>query len=192
MSEMKKIDINSEELDSKFIYYKDRYRRLIKLGTTAKVVGWCKYDNDYYEKGYHNSSIVIHTDLNLYFKIILQYCSYYEYSSMIIVGVDFEVNITHFPIKDYYIDLKLFCNYNYDCFFKSDVFEFSKGCEFKVYEEKFIEHSIKETRDLREFEMLMDDMKSIKEELLEVVFHPSRIEKYLKQGIKVGELDKII
>lgn len=40
--------------------------------------------------------------------------------------------------------------------------------------------------------MIMDDRKSIQEELLEVTFHPSRIEKYVEQGIKIGEFDKII
>lgn len=90
---------------------------MTEYGNTAKVIGWCEFDNDYYEWGYINSSIVIHTDLNLYFKIILQYCSCNDYSNMFIVNVDYDVNITHFPIKDYYIDLKLLCNYNYDCLF---------------------------------------------------------------------------
>jgi hypothetical protein len=111
---------------------------------------------------------------------------------MFIVNVDYDVNITHFPIKDYYIDLELLCNYNYDCLFKCNVFEFAKGCEFKVYEEKFIEYSMEKTSDLFKFEMIIDNMKSIKEELLAVVFHPSRIEYYLEQGIKIEEFDKII
>jgi hypothetical protein len=35
-------------------------------------------------------------------------------------------------------------------------------------------------------------MNDIKQELLTVAFHPSRIEYYLEQGIKIGEFDKII
>jgi len=162
---MKEI-IDYKELDSKIVYYEDCYGELIKLGTEAKVVGLCEYDNDYYEWGYHNSSIVIRTDLDLYFKIILTYCSYYNGSNMSIVSVHngYSVNITHFPIKDYYIDLKSITSSENE--FKCDVFEFACAGQFKVYEEKFIKYSMERIVDILELKIIMNNRKRVKEELL--------------------------
>jgi hypothetical protein len=150
--------------------------KMSKYGTTAKVIGWCYGDNDYYEWGYNNCSIVVYTDLHEYYKIILRYCGYYEWSEMTLQIMDSQIGITHVPIKDYYIDLNLIQIYNYDYIFKSEVFEFSKGNEFKIYEEKFIEYCIEDFSDLIYFDEIIDNKKDYQEELLQVAFHPSRIE----------------
>ena len=186
-----------------------------KYGTTAKVVGWCEYDDNYSEFECEFHSIVVYTDLHEYYKIILKHCfwnyplhtSIYSEMDLVLLDKDYPalyLDITHVPIKDYYIDLNLIENHNsdnYDGIFKCEVFEFSI-CEdywrsndknvYKIYKEKFVKYSIGNFRDLIDFEKIIDNKKDIKEELLQVAFHPSRIEYYLEQGIKIGEFDKVI
>jgi hypothetical protein len=84
------------------------------------------------------------------------------------------IGITHFPINDYYIDLNLINKYNYDYNFKCQVFEFSKGNKYKIYEEKFVEYNIKEFKDFIDFESIIDNKKDIHEELLKVALQSSR------------------
>jgi hypothetical protein len=181
-------------------------------GKTAKVIGMFKelFHND--ESYINNKHIIVaKSDLDIYITIKLELNGNYKYfglfgvmwasyASLEIENIDINIiqyNITHYPINEYIIDLISINNFDND--YKCDLFEITKigdkekyiiddtfSCpmgEYDFNEKLFVDYDIKKRKKL---------MENLKDELLEVTFHPSRISKYLEQGIKIGELDKII
>ena len=181
-------------------------------GITAKIIGMYKEESNDLSRIEYN--ILAKSDKNEYLTIRLVitdvYESYGSYGIMFTSHVDMEIDIdditeyiTHFPINEHYLDLNSivkYCNEEINEL-KCDIFEISRygkkenrrystdyicpprgEVEFNV--DLFVNYDILEKR-----KQLMNH---IKEELLAVALHPLRINKLVKQNIKIGEFEKYI